>query len=155
MPLPRRGFVKSGVFTAVAAGIAISHPGLLLGQEGKDLFPISMQAQSDPVFSFTQSTFESFVGDTFTVPNARGQMLELKLANVSGYEVSAKTKGMLMRETLQPRTFSMTFTSAAELPKFTSIHKLNHPRLGNFDLFLTATKIEDGTYVYSAVISHL
>jgi hypothetical protein len=155
MPLPRRGFVKSGVFTAVAAGIAISHPGLLLGQEGKDSFSISLQAQSDPVFSFTQSTFEAFVGDIFTVPNARGERLELKLANVSGYQMSAKSKAMMIKETPQPRTFSMTFTSAAELPKFTSIHKLNHPRLGNFDLFLTATQIEDGTYVYNAVISHL
>lgn len=154
MRLPRRGFVKSGVMSAVTAGIVLSHPGLLLGQEGKGSFSIPLMAESDPVFSFTQSTFEAFVGDIFTAPNARGQRLELKLAKVSGYQVSSKTNLMLIR-TEQPRTFSMTFTSAGELPKFTSIHKLNHPRLGNFDLFLTRTQLEDGTYAYEAVVSHL
>ncbi len=153
MSLPRRGFVKSGILSAVTAGVALSYPGLLLGQEGKPSFTIPLPAQSDPVFSFTQSTFEAFVGDIFTAPNARGGRLELKLAKVAGYQISSKTNLMLMR-TEQPRTFSMTFTSASELPKFTTIHRLNHPRLGDFDLFLSRTQAEDGTYLYEAVISH-
>ena len=41
-----------------------------------------------------------------------------------------------------------------ELPPFTSIHTIKHPALGEFDLFLSKRKTDDGIF-YDAVINHL
>ena len=153
MSLPRRGFVKSGVLSAISAGIIIRNPALLLGQSLK-VEETSGIAQEDPVLFFNQTTFESFVGDVFTATNARGEQVALELVRVTGYQVRAQTK-IMMREISQPHTFSLTFNASEELPPFTSIHKMNHPRLGNFDLFLSGSKKDDGTFSYVAVISHL
>ncbi len=155
MSLPRRGFVKTGVLTAVSAGIAISNPGLLFSQVGSPLaVELPPSTLEDPVFSFTQSSFEGYVGDIFTAANARGERVELKLVAVTGYQIDSSTKIMLAK-IAQPKSFSLTFTSRDKLPEFTSIHNLNHPRLGDFDLFLTPKQNEDGTHSYEAVISHL
>ena len=159
MRLPRRGFVKTGVLSAISAGIVASNPGLLFSQKGQGIRPkgmptVPLSAQRHPVYSFTQATFAGFLGDIFTAPDARGRKLELELVKVSGYEASPKAKVML-RKGIQPTTFSLTFLSADELPTFTSIHKMGHPKFGEFPLFLTRTETEDGLYAYEAVISHL
>jgi hypothetical protein len=159
MRLPRRSFVKTGVLSAISAGIVASNPGLLFSQKGQGtqsegMRSIPLSARRNPVYSFTQATFAGFVGDIFTTPNARGRKLELELVKVSGYEPSPKAKVML-RKGIQPATFSLTFLSADELPPFTSIHKLNHAKFGEFPLFMTRSRREDGLYSYEAVISHL
>lgn len=159
MRLPRRGFVKTGVLSAISAGFVASNPGLLFSQQGQGiksegLRTVPFWARRQPVYSFTQATFAGFLGDIFTTPNARGRKLELELVKVSGYEPSPKAKVML-RTCVQPKTFSLTFLSADELPPFTSIHKLNHPKFGEFPLFMTRTQREDGLYAYEAVISHI
>ncbi|HKO45455.1 MAG TPA: hypothetical protein VJU84_19425 [Pyrinomonadaceae bacterium] len=159
MRLPRRGFVKTGVLSAISAGIVASNPGLLFSQKGQGtqsdgLRSIPLSARRNPVYAFTQATFAGFVGDIFTTPNARGRKLELELVKVSGYEPNPKAR-MMLRKGIQPATFSLTFLSADELPPFTSIHKLNHAKFGEFPLFMTRSRREDGLYSYEAVISHL
>ncbi len=46
------------------------------------------------------------------------------------------------------------FQSSEELPPFTSIHRMKHPALGNFDLFLTPRE-KDGEFYYEAVFNHI
>lgn len=159
MRLPRRGFVKTGVLSAISAGIVASNPGLLFSQKSQQtqsegMWTIPISARRHPVYSFTQATFEGFLGDIFTTPNARGRKLELELVKVSGYEPSPQTK-LMLHKAVQPTTFSLTFLSADELPPFTTIHILNHAKFGEFPLFMTRTEREDGLYAYEAVISHL
>lgn len=158
MRLPRRGFVKTGVLSAISTGIVAGNPALLFSQKGQRtqserMLTNPLSALRHPVYSFTQATFEGFLGDIFTTPNAHGRKLELELVKVSGYEPSPQTKVML-RKAVQPTTFSLTFLSADELPPFTTIHKLNHAKFGEFPLFMTRTQREDGLYAYEAVISH-
>ena len=159
MRLPRRGFVKTGVLSAISAGIVASNPGLLFSQKGQriqseGIGTVPLSARRNPVYSFTQETFAGFLGDIFTAPNVRGRKLELELVKVSGYEPN-RNANIMLRNGVQPRTFSLTFLSADELPKFTSIHQLNHAKFGEFPLFMTRTRREDGLYAYEAVISHL
>jgi hypothetical protein len=115
---------------------------------------IPIQAQQDALFYFTQSTFDPYVGDIFQSPNARGQMVTLKLVNVSGYKASPTTK-IATKKTKQPTSFTLTFKAESRLPQFTSIYKISHPALGEFDIFLTPSQAQDGTWVYEAVFNHL
>jgi hypothetical protein len=47
------------------------------------------------------------------------------------------------------------FKAAGPLPQFTSIHKISHPSLGKFDLFLTPHSQEGGALLYEAVFNHI
>lgn len=159
MGLPRRKFLKTSMLSVVSAGLALS-AGRVFAQKQKSqistsldpLLDLPVQAQTDPVASFKPETFKPYVGDIFTAPNALGEEVELKLLSVSTFKPSnpRSTKGMVKTE-----SFSLTFQAPAELSPFTSIHKINHPSLGDFQLFLTDNKSDGGELLYHAVINHL
>lgn len=159
MGLPRRKFLKTSLLSAVSAGVALS-TGRVFAQKQKSqistsidpILDLPVQAQTDPVASFTQETFKPYVGGIFTAPNASGEKIELKLLSVGTFKPSnpRSTKGIVKTE-----SFSLTFQAAAELSPFTSIHKINHPSLGDFQLFLTNHTTGSGELLYHAVINHL
>jgi hypothetical protein len=112
--------------------------------------PVPIEAQRDPVFFFREETFTPYVDGIFQAPNARGEMIELRLIRVQGFKSSAR----LTNRTRESKSFTLTFKAAGELPPFTSIHSIKHPALGEFDLFLTKRKSDDGDLFYEAVINH-
>ena len=178
MSIARRSFLKSATMSALSAGLAIGGAQLIFGQQPKGRetlptkpvaptgqlgrpdvigdgdFPIPIEAYEDALFYFRPSTFTPYVGDIFQAPNALGQMIELKLTRVSEYKMKEVTK-ISTKKTRQPKSFSIAFTSSQPLPPFTSIQKMSHPALGQFDLFLTSHQAQDGTFVYEAVFNHL
>ncbi len=169
MSIPRRSFLKSATMSTLSAGFALGSAHLLFGQQGRKVempparqvgkldvrgnFQIPIEAQEDALFSFRASTFTPYVGDILQATNARGEMIELKLTRVSEYKVKGSTR-LSPRKSRQPESFSLTFSATERLPPFTSIHKLSHPALGEFDLFLTRSETEDGTFMYEAVFNH-
>ena len=159
MPLPRRSFLRNALKSTLSAGLllAASRVGLAQKSSGVRLPPpinpldIPLEAQKDPVFLFAESTFKPYLGGIFQAPNARGEMIELRLIKIQKHEpVNRLTK--LARTS---DSFSLIFQASGELPPFTSIHKISHPALGNFDLFLSPRKTDDGERFYEAVINHV
>jgi hypothetical protein len=118
-----------------------------LGQQDPS---IPIDAQKDPVFMFAASTFEPYVGDIFQAPNSRGELVSMTLVSVEKYEA----ENTLTRRARTSDSFSLSFKAAGELPPFTSIHTISHPRLGKFDLFLTRRKTDQGVLYYEAVFNH-
>lgn len=162
MKLPRRNFLKSGALTALFAGVALSSarsafsqdPGRGRRQAGTNDVDIPRRAQKDPLFSFNHKTFEPYIGDIFQAPNARGENVSLTLVAVDVYKLNPKTRNAaLILE--RSDSFSLSFKAEEPLPKFTSIHKMSHPALGSFDLFMTPHQADDGTMTYEAVFNHL
>ena len=170
MSIPRRSFLKSATMTTFSAGLALGAAHSIFGQgslndetrstrrdtrgDTGDYFPVPMKAQRDVVSYFKASTFTPYVGDIFQVPNARGETIELKLTGVSEYKMKAATWISNVRAR-QTESFSLTFSSTERLPVFTSIHKMSHPALGKFDLFLISHETEDGTFLFEATFNHL
>lgn len=156
-PLPRRGFLRIGVLSAVSAGIALSgiRIGLAQTADGGDRkFDIPLSAQSEPTFWFKPETFKPYVGGYFEAPSASGRMIELQLVSLKIFD-SSKNALQLTKRAGETETFSLLFEAAAQLPLFTSIHRISHPSLGEFDLFLTAREGESGELFYEAVINHI
>lgn len=160
MSIARRSFLKSATTTTIAAGLALTSAHLIFGQQptgsGTDgaNFPIPLEAQEHALFQFRSSTFTPYVGDIFQIPNSRGGMITLRLVGVSDYQVKSTTK--LGPKAASPtESFSLTFGATEKLPPFTSIHKMSHPALGKFDLFLTSCETKDGDYIYEAVFNHV
>jgi len=160
MAISRRFFLKSGTLTALAAGVAFSPNNLVFGQKRTLTtkqspinfgFQIPTTAQQQPTFMFRQTTFEPYVGGIFQAPDARGNMVSLTLLSATTNKSSAKITTGRAQET---DSFSLMFKAERQLPQFTSIHKVSHPALGKFDLFLTPRE-KDGTYYYEAVFNHI
>lgn len=158
----RRRFLKTGVLSAFSAGLALTAARAGLAQtptQGGTRAPIESAAalpaevQRDPVFSFKAQTFQPYVGDIFTAPNARGERVPLELSSVKTF--TALNASRYTRRSRVTDSFTLVFKAASELPPFTSIHKINHPALGDFYLFLTPRKLESGDRLYEAVINHI
>lgn len=170
MSIPRRNFLKSATMTTLSAGMALGSAHLIFGQQTRKgtsqsakqigqpdpdgTFQVPLQAQQDALFHFRASTFTPYVGDLFQIPNARGEMITLKLLRVSEYKMG-KSARLQARQARQPQSFTLTFSATEKLPPFTSIHKVSHPALGKFDLFLTSREADDGTVIYEAVFNHI
>jgi len=157
MSIERRRFIKSAALTAVSAGLALGMGRAALGQKQKLEtrlgFPIPIRAQQDALFYFSEATFRPYVNGYFEAPNARGQMVSLKLLSVTAYKPKAGSMVAPSRAR-ETDSFSLMFKSAERLPPFTSIHQISHPSLGKFDLFMTPRE-KDGEFYYEAVFNHI
>jgi hypothetical protein len=150
MTMLRRTFLRDAFRTSLSVGILVAASRASFSQQGTSS-GVPADAQKDPVFSFVASTFEPYVGDIFTAPNSRGENVELKLVKLEKFE----PKNEVTKLARSTQSFSLQFKASGELPPFTSIHTISHPRLGKFDLFLTKRKTDGGDLFYEAVINHV
>lgn len=154
MEISRRFFLKSGTLTALAVGVALNARSLVLGQGSNSGSQIPTEAQQQPTFMFTRATFEPYVGGIFQAPDAQGHPINLTLLSANTNKPAAHTR-LSPRQARETDSFSLMFRAASPLPQFTSIHKISHPSLGSFDLFLTPRQQADGVMLYEAVFNHL
>jgi hypothetical protein len=170
MPIARRNFLKSATMTTLSAGFALGSANLIFSQQARtqlteeperqtriDLpgdYPIPLEAQQDLLSYFSSATFRPYVGDLFQAPNALGEMIELKLTHVTDYKTKSTTR-IATRKAQPTQSFSLTFDATEQLPPFTSIHRVSHPALGEFGLFLTTNKLAGETYVHDVVFNHM
>jgi hypothetical protein len=158
----RRKFLRAGATSAISLGFGIASVRLAFSQSQGDPHgpivrrstDIPLTAQKEAIFSFRTQTFQPYVGDYFTTPNARGEMISLKLVSLTTYIASSGALG-LTKERAETESFSLLFKADTRLPLFVSIYKVSHDRLGEFDLFLTERKDEAGSFFYEAVINHI
>ena len=148
MLMPRRKFLASSLFFGASAALMLGNARTVFANESDDI-PIS--AQRDPVFMFTAATFEPYIGGYFQTHNARGQVVALKLLKVETFEATNR----ITSKAVKTSSFSLLFISEERLPKFTSIYKIEHGALGQFDLFLTPSTGKNGELFYEAVFNHV
>ena len=156
MPHSRRAFLRDGLCSLLSVGLLIASSRVSFGQEQLKTpttqAEMPIEAQKDPVFRFTEETFKPYVKGIFTAPNARGEKIELRLVELVSYKPPVRKVTNL---SIPTKSFTLIFKSTEELPPFTSIHTISHPALGEFDLFLSRRKTDDGDFFYEAVITHL
>lgn len=150
MTILRRTFLRDALRSTLAASVLLASARVGLGQTNSPS-DVPAEAQQDPVFLFTAATFAPYVGDIFEARNARGESIALRLDQVDKHA----PKNRLTSKAKSTESFSLIFKASEELPPLTSIHKISHPRLGKFDLFLTRYKTENDELFYEAVINHI
>lgn len=154
MSLPRRSFLRSSLLFGASAFLIFGNARRGLASALLDDGQLAPEVLRDPVYSFTKETFEPYVGGYFEAPNARGEMVALKLLKVESYAPNANTK-LSPRGGAPTESFSLQFSAASALPALTSIHKIRHGALGEFKLFLTRHNGEDREIYYRAVFNHV
>jgi hypothetical protein len=160
--LTRRKFLRAGAISAISVGVGLAATRLTIGQSGgrqhgpviRRSAEIPLAAQMEAPFLFNAQTFRPYVGDFFQAPNARGQMIPLKLVSLKTFTPTA-TGLRLTRSVGESESFSLIFKADARLPLFVAIHKISHPALGHFELFLSERKDDNGTFFYEAVFNHI
>jgi hypothetical protein len=148
MLLARRKFVQTSLLFTASTLLLWGNARSGLAQTLIADDRLSDDVQRDPVYRFTRETFEPYVGGYFESPGARGAMVVLKLVKIDSYTPPKDTK-------VPTESFSLLFNADGELPRFTTIHRIKHGALGEFDLFLTRRDGPDGEISYEAVFNHL
>jgi Domain of unknown function (DUF6916) len=159
MALQRRKFLKAGILFAGSAALALGTARLGFAQKARGRVGVGgpripIAAQEDAVFMFTRATFDPYVGGFFQAPNARGEMVSLKLLKAESY-IPKRTTQLSTGRAIEVESFSLLFSASESLPPFTSIHKISHPALGEFSLFLTRRDGVNGEILYEAVFNHV
>lgn len=159
MSVTRRKFLKSGAIFALAVGIAINAGAFAFGQKIRKSNPavdsqIPYEATQSPTFYFTRDTFAPYVGGIFTTRGVGGGTVNLTLQPVRDCMPKASTR-LTTRAARKSDCFAITFRSTAQLSDLTTIYRLNHGALGQFDLFMTRREGGHGVYFYEAVFNHL
>jgi uncharacterized protein DUF6916 len=154
--MQRRKFITSCLLFGASSGLIIANGRSVFASPPDD---IPIESQKDPLFMFTAATFEPYVGGYFQTLNSRGQLVALKLLKVERFQTRKVDKfGLrpeIMSNAIQTNSFSLLFIGEERLPQFTTIYKIEHAALGQFDLFLTANTGKQGELYYQAVFNHL
>src|SRR5688500_8690751 len=97
MPLSRRSFLRDGLYSAVSIALLLASSRVGFAQTKKNEIgrvppgsPVPLEAQTDPVYLFREETFKPYVNGIFQAPNARGEMIELRLIKVEAFKSSDK-----------------------------------------------------------------
>lgn len=151
MLIARRKFVQSSLLFGAVLFLGNARSGFarVLAANGK----LPDDVLHDPVYRFTRETFEPYVGGSFEAPDARGEMVALKLLKVDSYAPRATTKITTGRPE-GTETFSLLFSAEAGLAGLTNIHSIKHGALGEFKLGLTRKDGPGGEIYYEAVFNH-
>jgi len=165
MPISRRNFIRSATLSALSAGLILKSGDLAFGQGTRRSnisqvprtaagdYQIPASAAENPVIYYKRTTFEPYVGGTFTSRDARGSAIQMTLVSVTGYAPARDTR----ITTSNPRpsdSFTLLFRAQRELPAFTSIYVIEHSVLGKFDLFLKRSGADKEVF-YEGVINHI
>ncbi len=152
MLIARRKFVQSSLLFGALMFLGNARSGFAstLANDGQ----LSDNVLGDPVYRFTRETFEPYVGGYFEAPNARGEMVALKLLKVDSYAPNANTK-ITPGRPAATETFSLLFSAEAPLSHVTNIHSIKHGALGEFKLGLIRRDGASREIHYEAVFNHL
>lgn len=143
MSVSRRRFLKSG---AVMSAVFLLKPHtFIFGQKSLS------NTSPKPFQSYSREMFEPYIGDNFRVRVGK-QIVDLKLVALEDMQRASHniTTGRIARTD----SFSLRFHATTRLPATAKIRKLNHSKLGSFDLFMTQSK-KGARFRHTAIINHL
>jgi hypothetical protein len=155
MNVTRRKFLRAGVASALFAGLTLAPSKLIFGQKKSKPANPAAPPDSDPAFSFNESTFAPYVGSEFLLAaNARGRATAARLETVSDLQKDMRDRQI---PTHDGECFALVFTApAARRPApQQGIYGVEHASLGRFSLFLVPGPARDGSVTYEAVINRL
>lgn len=151
----RRVFLRTGSLAALGAGLLHGPLQTAFGQSLRknnpaEDFHIPYPATIDSAYHFTPGTFQPYVGGIF---GGRGvaRAVSLTLLSVDVYDHGAQS---VTRRARRTSCFSLQFQASGELTELTTIHRLEHAALGEFELFLTRHDDARGQIFYEAIINH-
>ena len=144
MSVSRRRFLKAA---AVVSAAVVLKPGTFV--LGRNSLWSSDSANPDHVYR--REMFQPYIGDLFHVRVGK-KMVDLKLVAIEN--VSPASRGITTGKVARTDCFSMRFHSRTPLPQTARTHKLNHSKMGSFDLFMSQSK-DGGKFLQTVIVNHV
>ena len=142
MSVSRRRFLKSGTLGGLAAGLMLKSNGFALGHDLND------SNDHPPGFDYSRATFEPHVGSTFRLLQGN-QTHDLTLVNLTDYQQTRTSRSSKAKST---ESFVLSFRAPKSLSR-TSTYRLEHAKLGTFDLFIAGNgRHENMTAVVNRIV---
>ena len=79
-------------------------------------------------------------------------MVDLKLVALE--DLSPSSRATITAKVARTDCFSLRFHASTPLPATSQIHKLNHSKLGNFELYMSQSK-KGGKFLQTAIVNHI
>ena len=155
MPISRRKFFKSACMSAVAAGLVSHSARFAFAQKGtlKDSygnFQVPAESFGEPLFRFTQATFESYLKSDFRVTVGPYKTVRLNLTKVE--DLGPHTRKAMSK--MEGECFALLFSAPDKLSPLQQTYVLQHEALGKFSLFLVDNADSEQGIFYLAIINH-
>jgi hypothetical protein len=155
MNITRRTFVRAGAVSAVFAGLNLSAPKVIFGQQksapGAGGFVVPYEAKTDAAFYFTHETFAPYLNTTFRLSRGKAISFDMTLIEVFDYQAQARAR---KTQTHAGECFALTFRAGERDTVSQGIYKFVHPALGRFSLFIVPGKPSADGVTYAAVVNH-
>ena len=148
--ITRRNFIQA-FSLAFIAGATFNPSGTVFGQTSQtnDLFPIPVEALTDPVLSFKSVDFTPFINTDFEIKRENMKRSEfLKLLDVKDFQSKSNAAAGIQGE-----SFSLMFYSPREAKLKAGRYEFTHFHFGTFMLTVIPVTAEPNRY--EAVINHL
>lgn len=143
MPISRRHFLRAGAVTVAAAGAPASINALAAGLSARD----KATARTDGARALmTKAMFAPHLRTTFNVLMPRGQKLRVELVELSDC-------GQADRRASE-ECFALTFRAPAHRALGQNTYRLEHAKLGEFDLFIAPVRGDKHGQAYEAIVNH-
>jgi hypothetical protein len=141
--------------SVAAAGLISQSARFAFGQKDrlKDAhgnYQIPAQALGDPLFHFTRTTFEPYLGSEFKVTVGPYKTVTLTLDKVEDSRLPSG-RG---RPRVEGECFVLLFRASGELSELQQTYVVQHEALGKFSLFLVEAGEKGKGASYTAVINH-
>jgi hypothetical protein len=146
MSVSRRRFLKAG---AVLSAALVLKPGNFAF--GHDSRWSNNSVSANSAHTYRREMFEPYVGDVFRVRVGK-QMVDLKLVALEN--LSPASRGITTGKVARTDCFSMRFHATTPLPAAAQTQKLNHSKLGSFDLFMSQSK-QGRKFLHTAIVNHV
>ena len=144
MSVSRRKFLTAGVVMSAAL---VLKPGTFAF--GRNSLWSNNSPNSD--HGYRREMFEPYIGDVFRVRVGK-QVVDLKLVALENF--SPASRGITTGKVARTDCFSMRFHATTPLPAAAQMQKLNHSKLGTFDLFMSQSK-DRGKFLHTAIVNHV
>lgn len=144
MSVSRRKFLTAG---AVMSAALVLKPGTFVFGRNS----LSVNNSLNPDHDYRREMFEPYIGDVFHVRVGK-QIVGLKLVALEN--VPSASRGITTGRVARTECFSMQFQTTAKLPAVAHMQKLNHSKLGTFDLFMTQSN-KGGKFLQTAIVNHV
>jgi hypothetical protein len=142
MSLSRRRFIKSGALGGLAAGLILKSNGFALGHDLNDA------SDRSAGFDYSRASFEPHVGSIFRLLQGE-QTHNLTLVNLTDYQQARASRNSKAKRT---ESFVLSFRAPKNLSR-SSTYRLEHPKLGTFDLFIARNgRRENMTAVVNRIV---
>ena len=144
MSVSRRKFLRAGA--VMSAALLLKPSSFVFGRNS-----LWANNSPNPDHCYRREMFEPYIGDVFRARVGR-QIVNLRLVALDN--VSPASRGITTGKVARTDCFSMQFHTTTKLPATARMHRLNHNKLGSFDLFMSQSK-QSGKYLQTAIVNHV